>query len=258
MSPALHYFRRVGLAATLAWLLLQASLASNLVVSGRDDLAVVRGWLPNPDATLDLVFSYNPDDPESEPADAAALHKAIDRVGPTVVLLRVRRPYHDEDRIIGGYNPYKWRTWLGSYEESPGLFVFDVDRGKRWFRQSERQGRHLARPSQHGLHFGRGDLAINPDLRTGSAQNRDFGPSGDASVLLSDSGPFAVTGIEVYRVATPEGAGGAGGPITIASFNRSPPGELRPHPVPSSSYGVLELIPLCALLIARFVKRRHM
>lgn len=165
-----------------------------------EDLATVKSWLPYYHSRLQLIFEYDAEDPAKSGKSSEHLHTSVDRAGPTVVILEVQTPYHDEPRLIGGYNPYKWKTWTGRYESNPGRFIFDLDKNKKWERTEKRKGSFRANTSEYGLQFGNGDLIIHPDLRSGNAKNQTFAPPSNQSVLVGQAGDFLVNNLRVYKV----------------------------------------------------------
>ena len=256
MPPIRHSSLRIGLAAFF-WISLLCCAARGSAVASADQMETIRQWLPDPNAPLNLLFEFEPESAGGDAPDAKTLHDLIDRVGPTLVVLKARRPYDEQPRLIGGYNPSKWRSWFGRYEQSPGRFIFDVDRGQKWERQTPRAGHQSLNPRHYGLQFGRGDLMIFSNLATGSARNSDFASPSEASVLLGDSGPFSIEGLAVYHVVSqPVPNGPAPHPHPFGEFG-GPSGPL-PYPVPDGLPSVLYLLPLALLLAGRlFLSRDH-
>lgn len=217
-----------------------------------EQLAVVRAWIPFYNDDLKLVFEYKANEEKYEGYDSTRLHKAIDKVGPTVTIIEALNPFEDEPRIVGGYNPYKWKNWLGRYEKEAGQFIFDLDLEEKWDRTPSKPQWVRRSPRQYGLAFGNGDLTIAPDLKTGSARNRTFAPaSSTSSVLMGQAGTFQIQSIRVYRVMTDDYAGPPVEPMYSNSYYDPEPPPAN-HFVPDPSIPFLEIsIGLIALVIGR-------
>ncbi len=211
---------------------------------------MVKQWLPNSQCRLQLIFEYNS---ESE-SDSTQLHKAIDKAGPTVTIIEAQTAYNTGVRVIGGYNPYKWKNWLGKYESAPGRFIFNLDQGKRWERLEKRQGSFRTKPSTYGIAFGDGDLSINPDLKTGTATNRTFAATPNQSVLTGQAGDFLVQSLWVYQVLPEEAPESYAPAIPISFFDES---TRSPAKVPDNSSLTFELLSVfIAFSILKGVIRR--
>lgn len=228
---------------------LHSSAATN-----SEDLALLQSWLPAERSALSLLFRYDSAAANGPEVSATDLHKAIDRAGPTVTLLRVRAPYHDAPRIVGGYNPKSWKSWTGRYESSPGRFIFDLDREVKWERVDRRSRSIRLSPEEYGLSFGEGDLVLNSDLTTGSARNTTFAPPSNSSVLMGQAGPFFVESIEVYQVLrTPKEIP----PEPARSWISESPGQYREptYAVPDPSSPILELWVLLGVVVLGYALR---
>ncbi|MDQ8180214.1 TLD domain-containing protein [Pelagicoccus sp. SDUM812005] len=224
-----------------------ATSTANFAANEREaeHLAIVKQWLPFYRANLQLIFEYDAEDEDSDEVTSEQLHKAIDKAGPTVTIAEVQTAFETEPRYIGGYNPYKWKTWMGRYESNAGRFVFDLKKEKRWERTTKRVGSFKASPSEYGLSFGNGDLVIHPDLKTGSAQDHTFAPPSNSSVLTGQSGEFLVKNLKVYRVSKEDEALAYAPPHPLArSYNQgpSPSYGASPNPVPDHSGFLFETI----------------
>lgn len=212
--------------------------ATNLYLNDSEKLSVIKKWLPSYHSELKLIFEYHSEDENSSEVNSKRMHRAIDRAGPTITVIEALAPYDEEPRTIGGYNPYKWKTWLGRYESNAGRFIFDVDKVKKWERSTKLSGSFKASPMDYGLSFGNGDLVIHPDLGTGSARNKAFAPPSNNSVLLGQGGDFQIKSIRVYRVLSEDAH-----PTHLLPF-RNPAADHQasgPSPVPDSSNTLFEI-----------------
>lgn len=211
----------------IAALLLQSAAAIQTVSPDSHEtqrLAIVRDWLPSSHSGLQLIFEYDSKNPNHESLSSEQMHKAVDRAGPTVTIIEAYTPYDEAPRVIGGYNPYKWKSWMGRYEANPGKFIFDLEKEKKWYRQTKRIGNRSTSAKAYGLSFGEGDLTIDPSLKTGSAQDATFAPPSNRSVLTGQSGRFSIGSIRIYKVLETEGAENIPAPIIRAqNFEPSPP-----------------------------------
>ncbi len=244
-----HSIKRIS-----SLILFAISLSSNLsgyALNESERLAVARKWLPHYHNHLQLIFEYDSEkQPDAKPS-SEQMHKAIDKAGPTVTILEVQTAYETEHRIIGGYNPYRWKTWFGHYESNAGQFVFDIGREKRWERTVKRTGSFKSPAADYGLAFGGGDLVINPDLTTGSARNTTFSNNPKSSVLTGQAGDFLIKSLRVYRVSKrPEAVESV---IPMATYYNPPP----TNPIPDSSTFLFEIsLSLIALGFLKSVSKR--
>ncbi len=219
------------------------------------DLAVVKKWLPHYHSQLQLIFEYDSEMNGKNVPSSEQMHRAIDKAGPTIALIEAQIAYEDEPRTIGGYNPYKWKTWLGRYESNPGRFIFDVDKEKRWERTTNRFGSFKSPSSEYGLSFGEGDLVINPDLTSGSAKNKTFSDNPNGSVLIGQAGDFVVKSLRIYQVSNKTDAVAADHPIPQPRIYYNTP---TPNPVPDESIYLLEaLLGLLAIALYRTKTRKN-
>lgn len=208
--------------------LLVSSVATVYAVSPSpteiEQLAIVREWLPSSQSGMQLIFEYDSQNPDHESLSSKQMHRAIDRAGPTVTIVEAYAPYDEVPRVIGGYNPYKWKTWIGRYEVNAGKFVFDLEKRKKWERQTKRIGSITTSSDNYGLSFGGGDLTIDPNLSTGRAQDSTFATPSNHSVLMGQSGPFSIGTIRIYEVLETEEVANIPAPIIRAqNFEPSPP-----------------------------------
>lgn len=221
-----------------------------------EHLALIRDWLPSHHDGLQLVFEYESGNEKHQEFDSKTLHDRIDRVGPTVVIVEARNARDEQPRFIGGYNPNKWKNWLGFYERDPGLFVFDLESGQKWERKPQKPRWIKRSPKRYGLSFGIGDLTISPDLKAGSASDNSFpSPSGANPNLLSQVGDFHIDSIKVYKVKYEEDYGPAADPTLVRDWKArspaSPPSNY--HSVPDTALPLLEVgLALIALALFRY------
>jgi len=223
------------------------------------ELAIVRDWLPHYHQNLQLVFEYDASSERHGNYDAKLLHRSIDKVGPTVVIVEARAPYDEEPRLIGGYNPYKWKNWFGRYQSEPGRFIFDLNKATKWDRRTKASDYIKRSVESYGLSFGNGDLIINPDLKTGSAANSTFAPNKNGSVLLGQAGEFQIDKIRIYSVL-PEKPPAGPEPFLSRSPSTEPRDESKAnfgHSVPDRSKPFLEIaLGLTFLVLAKFAWTR--
>lgn len=199
-----------------------------------EQLALVRSWLPSYYDQLQLVFEYDAGNEKHEQFDSKLLHERIDRIGPTLVIIEAQNAFDQQPRIIGGYNPYKWKNWLGFYERDPGLLIFDLSAERKWERDPQKPRWIKRSPKSYALSFGEGDLILAADLKTGSARNSSFAPSSTSrSVLLGEAGNFLVNSIKIYHLQKTEDSGNA--PFAFFSKNND---TAPPPPPPSQRYSV--------------------
>ncbi len=241
------------IAPFLLFLILLSSKLSGFELNESERLAVAKKWLPHYHNHLQLLFEYDSEKEHDPKPNAEQLHKAIDKAGPTVTILEVQTAYETESRIIGGYNPYRWKTWYGHYESNAGQFVFDIGREKRWERTVKRAGSFKSPAADYGLALGGGDLVINPDLTTGSARNTTFSDNPTSSVLTGQAGDFLIKNLRVYQVVTtPEAAEAV---IPMANRYHEPPAS---NPIPDSSTFLFEIsLSLIALGFLKSVSKRN-
>lgn len=218
-------------------------------------LAVVRKWIPHYHNHLQLIFEYDPEKQTDAKPSSEQMHKAIDKAGPTVTILEVQTAYETKYRVIGGYNPYRWKTWYGHYETNAGKFIFDVGREMHWKRAAKRTGSFKTSTADYGLAFGGGDLVINPDLSTGSARNTTFSNDPNSSVLTGQAGDFLIKSLRVYQVVkTPEVVNTV---LPMAKLYYEAPAP-APSPIPDSSSHLFEIsIALLALGYLKLISRKH-
>lgn len=215
-----------------------------------EQLAIIRKWLPYYQTELQLIFEYNANESNEEAGDSKKMHKAIDRAGATITIISARAPYDKSPRIIGGYNPRSWKSWLGRYEVDAGKFIFDLNSEKKWDRIDRKNGYRNSSPSDYGLSFGGGDLTINADLTFGSAQNHTFAPPSNGSVLMAQAGEFSIESIRVYKVLTKE-------EVQELPTSFTQPQVVHPTPpaaVPDASNIVFEL--LAVLVFFKILKTK--
>lgn len=223
--------------------------------SETEQLAIIRSWLPMSSGRLHLLFEYDREENRDTPPTSVELHRAIDRAGPTVTILEAKTPYDRSLRIVGGYNPYKWKSVFGKYERSPGRFIFDLGRNRKWERLEYRKGRIKRDSAKYGLMFGEGDIVINPDLQSGSARNRTFGPPDkNASVLFGQSGEFEVHSIRVYGIRKQPDSVAPSIPLHSHYLDSSE----QPVSVPDHSLYLFEItLSLFSLSYLVFLQARH-
>ncbi|EDY80687.1 hypothetical protein VDG1235_303 [Verrucomicrobiia bacterium DG1235] len=224
-------------------------------MSESEQLAVVRPWLPQSDSHLQLIFEYDSSNPKHKDLSSERMHRAIDRAGPTVTIVHARAPYDPETRIIGGYNPRKWKSWLGRYELSAGRFIFDIEKNRKWERTEKRFGSMKVSPEDYGLSFGEGDLVIDADLQIGSARNNTFAAPSNASVIMGQAGSFSIASIRIYKVMSEELAHAPPAPLA-RSYAVHP--STPPHSVPDSSNLMVELAAVLGVIgTLRLLLARH-
>ncbi|MBK1877017.1 TLD domain-containing protein [Pelagicoccus mobilis] len=228
--------------------------ADSRQLSESEQLAIVRSWLPSKTKGLHLLFEYNTSSQRYNTITAKELHEAVDKAGRTVTIIEAEAPYDRSPRIIGGYNPYKWKSIFGSYERSPGRFIFDLNKQKKWERDSGRTGKTRLNPADYGLQFGEGDLVINPDLKSGSSKDATFSkPNSSSSVLFGQSSKFKISSIRVYGVLMDTHATPAAALPAFKEYN--PPA--KPSPVPDASHYLFESLAAgIALILAAILAKR--
>ncbi len=255
MSPKRQTSKR--LSATLLCCVLLAAAWPGLAKPEQKGLeSQLLAWLPDSQARLNLAFAYRPGNAE-ESKSSKDLRKATDRLRATLTLLTIRTSPGAEPRVIGGYNPLPWKSRFGRYQRNPGLYIFDLTSEERWYRQTKPAGFTFKRPSEFALSFGRGDLAILSDLKTGAARDFDFAPPSDKSILLGKAGTFTIEAIEVYEVIRHEPPP-LSNTLFAAQNSRISPSGGSPHSVPDSGSLPLELLAIAALAAAarRIVRKK--
>lgn len=253
MPLLVHSIRRI--ASTLIILAMVSAHSSAAGLNEAERVSVVKKWLPYYHAKLQLIFEYDSEKQGASPPSSEHMHKAIDKAGPTVSIIEAQIGYEETSRIVGGYNPNKWKNWLGRYESNAGRFVFSIDSEKRWERNNKRIGSFKSKPADYGIAFGDGDLVINPDLITGSARDSTFTTPSDRSVLIGQAGDFVVKSFRIYRVIRNPLEQVAQAPIPHQRVYNE---NTSPSPVPDQSFFLFEIgLILAGLsLFSKFVGKR--